>query len=276
MIMIINDNIKYPEELEKDDMVSEKQLNVTNVVSEDKLVDNIRNDYSKKLITDEILKKPKQLQVDNIGWSQFCELKGTNIKILNINKLLETEYLPEISENKLLIALTNKKSTELIITTPKHIFPYVLNVPFSISKFLISKNKVNGILLDQYMYDKNVGITTFVPINMGRKYYGYYTKLNQYKQYYYVSSCNESDPIILTNFPEQSPRELSNVLTDIDKIIISNASNKFQKNIEKEIIINVKDALFSFSSIMMDTVDPSYIYKLLRLNKNISFPKSRN
>ncbi len=112
-----------------------------------------------------------------------------------------------------------------------------------------------------------VAYLSFLP---GKKIIGLSIKTDNINQFYYVGSFGTN--IIIPNISiDQNlmPRSLGSVLTETDKIIISNASSRFRNQVSDWYYL--KDALIYFNSLLTQTVDPSYINKLMILNKVLSF-----
>jgi len=95
------------------------------------------------------------------------------------------------------------------------------------------------------------------------------TALSQ-KQFYYVGifKPNTSVPNISIN-ADIVPRSLSDTLTDTDQVIISNTSTRFRNKLSSWVTLS--DVLSYINNIIYETVDPSYISKLMILNKSLSF-----
>jgi len=206
------------------------------------------------------------LRILNFNWKQFCDNIG-------VFKLVGSHFEKEICDDQVILFETKtfENKTRIIITNPEHQIPCIEGF----TRFDIhTKNtkQVNGKgFIIEAMKD-NMGMISYIPFIDGKKIVGLYVKrtTSSTKQFYYVGifKPNTGIPNISIN-PDIIPRPLSETLTDTDKVVISNTSTRFRNKLSSWHTLS--DVLGYINNIIYETVDSSYISKLMTLNRMLSF-----
>jgi len=206
------------------------------------------------------------LRILNFNWKQFCD-------ITRVFKLVGHNFEKALCEDQLILSETKtfENNTRIIITNPNHQIPSIEGAS-TVDIYAKNSKQINikGFLLE--MKKDNMGIISYIPFSDGNKIVGLYSKrtaLSQ-KQFYYVGifKPDTSIPNISIN-PDLIPRHLTETLTDTDEVIISNTSSRFRNRLSSWHVLS--DVLAYINSIIYETIDPSYISKLMVLNKSLSF-----
>lgn len=205
--------------------------------------------------------------IQNLDWINFCN-NNDNISVAGAN------FEKEVCEDQ--IVLYETKSVEgksrLIISDPNHQIPNLENPDLS-EIYTKSDKQINnkGLIINQMK--SNMGFIAYIPFLTGKKIVGIYIRSNGHNQFYYVGTFRTD--ISIPNISIDSnivPRSVRGNLTETDKVIISNASPRFRNQLSG--FYYVKDAIQYINSLMSNTIDPSYLCKLMILNKNLSFPST--
>ena len=114
-----------------------------------------------------------------------------------------------------------------------------------------------------------MGLIVYIPFSPGKKIIGLYIKRESAYQFYYVGifKTETSVPNISIN-RDLAIRSTRSLLTETDRVLISNASTRFRNKVSDWYYLG--DALQYVNNLLHRTIDPSYINKLMTLNKTLS------
>jgi len=204
------------------------------------------------------------LRVQNLNWKQFCDVQDSF-------KLAGSNFSIELHEEQVLIHenISYDDNTRLIISHPDHLIPNI-DSRESVNIYTKSSKGINnkGFIMEQRK--NNMGILSYISFLPGKKIFGLFLRAQNINQFYYVGNC-KTNTIIPNITIDQNiiPRSMTSVLTETDKVIISNASPRFRNQISNWRYLS--DALRYFNDLIFQTIDPAYISKLMILNKTLSF-----
>lgn len=218
-----------------------------------------------------------QLFMENTDWTGLCERYGT-LSVISLNSIPVSPY------QLLLADSTTYGSNEirLIITNPNHVLPrprITNNLSLIFNIYTRTDNRVNNKGLLIQIDNSGKGMYCYVPFNTGNKTYCLYKKDRHVKMVYTVNTISTDEIIPMHRDIENAIsdsaitfRDSHELLTDDDKIIISNSSPKFRRMVCDW--FDLGDALAYFDSTITNTVDPAYIKKLMQLSMDISIKRT--
>lgn len=206
--------------------------------------------------------------IQNVTWPELCS-RITNFKTPSVPS--ERPFF----ENQLLVLdyHSNPILTRMIMTTASHKIPFMDDANITIKTSTSRRINEKGLVLIQTHNTNNVGMLVFIPFANGKKICGFFTMSNgPYPTYlfFHVEQYKESDNIIPIVLPNVRPRLLASRLDDTDRVHLSNASSKFDR--ANNSMDYVEDMIIYLQNQMLDTIDPSYMFKIMELNKNMLYP----
>lgn len=213
-------------------------------------------------IENELFSLPMRIQ--NLNWKQFCDINANF-------KLAGTNFEKELSPDQVILFddKTIKDNTRIMISHPDHQIPNIEHPDNSQIYVKNDKNVINakGFILDQRR--GNMGLTSYIPFLPGKKVIGLYVRRSSVNQFYYVGIFKTETSVPNISIDRDIiTRNTRDVLTDTDKVVVSNASSRFRNQVQNWYYL--KDALDYFNRLLFQTIDPSYINKLMVLNKTLS------
>jgi len=203
------------------------------------------------------------IRVSNLDWFQFCNnINGISISGTNFEKPLSEDQIV-LYETK-----TDENYSRIIVSSLNHKIPMLEGespwVTIKNDKQLNSK----GLLIEHIR--NHTGLVAFVPFSFGKKIVGLSRYDSNIHRFYYVGGIRTD--ISIPNISIDSRltlRSLNDPLNETDKVLISNTSSRFRTQVEDW--NTLKDAINYFQGVLLQTIDPSYINKLMLLNKALSF-----
>jgi len=216
-------------------------------------------------IEEELFELPFHLQ--NLNWAQLCRAQN------NVLKLAGGNFQPELSEDQILFTETTTYSdkTRLITSDPSHLIPHIPNS--DVFQIITSNDRqinVKGITIMQRK--ANMGLIVYTTFAPGKKIVGLSIYNSDIMQFYYVGNVKTDSIVPNISIPEAlAPRDLGSRITDADKVLVANTSQRFRNKVNDW--ETLRDAVAYLNSLILQTVDPAYIYKLMLLNKALSFPR---
>lgn len=212
-------------------------------------------------IENDVLHLP--VRIRNLDWISLCN-ETPDIKVAG------SHFEKPLHGDQLILfeTQTDPEHTRVIVSNTTHQIPLLesghLTVHIKNDKQLNPK----GLLVEHR--NGEYGLLAFIPFTNGKKIVGLSTITNSIHRFYYVGNIKTETivPNISIN-TRLTLRPLTSRLNEDDTVIIANAASRFRTQIDEW--NTVKDALEYFYSIMTGTIDPSYINKLMLLNKTLSF-----
>lgn len=209
------------------------------------------------------------VRVRNLDWLSLCnEISGIKVAGTHFDKPLCDDQLV------LYETLTDENFTRTIVTNTDHKIPLLVESGTIIVTVKNDKQlNPRGLLIEHKTEGnrQNHGLVVFIPFIHGKKTLGLSLVTNNIHRFYYVGNIQTST--IIPNISLNNNlrlRPIRNNLSENDKIIIANTTSRFRAQVEEW--STIKEALEYFNSIIMtQTIDPSYINKLMSLNKQLSF-----
>lgn len=224
-------------------------------------------------------------RIQNICWEEYCDkfdfLQYITPRTINEEIPFAFNQLAIEGELEYQVLILDKMTyygrnmgNRLFTSSTSHILPYLEESRTCNIRTKTDKGINNKGITFQMESDK-CGLICFVPFLNGKKIYGYYIKKTNYNgfdqmQFFNVGKCNHDDclyNLIVPSFDDS--RGLSDVLTEEDRIRIANSSSKFRKLVNNW--QSVYTAIDYFNWMLFETLDPGYMYKLMELNRMISF-----
>jgi len=213
------------------------------------------------------------LSIENIGLLEFCG--HTNGELSIFSGVLD----PPINSSQLLIFVKERNVHTALLFSENPLIPYIRGGTIEIRIRNDSGKLMDlGLIIDQHNGD--YGLLTYVPFTTGKKIYGFYKKANctrnhkEVKQFFVLGDCKEKDPIAAIQCPPMEARSVDIDLTDNDRIMSANCSPRFRKMAESWTYLG--EALSDLSGLMVKTIDPNYIEKIMILNNQICYPPFTN
>lgn len=205
------------------------------------------------------------LQIQNLNWKQFCDFnEGIEIAGTNFEQDLAEDQIAMVE------TITNSSNSRLIVSSTTHLIPSLEN-PDTKNIFTKARSNINNKGFIVIQQKDNLGLVFYISFLPGKKIFGLYTAVNGINQFFYIGSVKTDSIIPNVSVNNLIPRSIDDELTEVDRIIISNASQRFKNRINNWVY--VKDAINYFNDLLTKTVDPAYITKLITLNKELSFAK---
>ena len=193
-------------------------------------------------------------------------------------RLLEHEFDPPLDSGQVVITetLTYERNSRIILTSNNHILPWI-NDPHSVSirSMTLRGDRYKGLLMN---FCKSLGngrvwgICSYIPFSEGKKITGFYIyeTMKSNAQYYAVQVQRESDIIVNNVVPlPEDVRPISDPITEEDIIRISNVGAKFRKI--SDTFSTLSEAINYINQQIYYVIDPSYIYKLMKLNYDLCY-----
>jgi len=216
--------------------------------------------------------------VENLKWPQFLE----KLKERGFPKLEVVPLDFQIHSDQFLIKeYISSGINKLTIVNPNFLVPYIggsLDVKTFIYNTSPHKFYEKGIVLVQTL--NNLGLFCFMPFSSGKKIYGYYKRETIQRTdskrscFFYTNSSNPELPINNVSYNEDivTFNKLEEPLTENQHIRIENNGAKFKKVlVESESNTpTLSYMLFNLDKMLSKTIDPSYMEKIINLNKEIS------
>lgn len=219
----------------------------------------------------EVMNMP--LSIENIGLREFCE--HTNGELSVFTGVLD----PPVNSSQLLIFVKERNVHTALLFSENPLIPYVRGGSIEIRIRNDSGKLMDlGLIIDQNCGD--YGLLTYVPFTTGKKIYGFYKKAycirnnKDVKQFFVLGDCKEKDPIASIQCPTMEARSVDIDLTDNDRIMSANCSPRFRKMAESWTYLG--EALSDLSGLMLKTIDPNYIEKIMILNNQMCYPPFTN
>ena len=205
--------------------------------------------------------------ISNINWGQFCERNN----FFDIVRPRENQLLVE---NQIVIKDTithkDKDKARDIIVNNDTLIPYIEDADITKTRTTTRRQANNsGMFIIQQK--GNVGIVCYTTFIKNKKIFSAYIvpEGSDVKQFYYITSVKSNLIIPNISIPNStSLRPLTDELTETDIINIANSSARLKKKAKN--FTTVGDALTFFDDMLKNTVDFSYITKLITLNRDIS------
>lgn len=203
------------------------------------------------------------LRFQNLNWDQFCSI-NSDLRIANTN------FDKPVCEDQVVLYenMSVNENTRIIISHPDHQIPNIEDADISTIHTCTDK-QVNqkGFILEQVK--GNMGIIAYIPFLPGKKIIGLFTKEGGIVQFYYTGIFKTDTIIPNISVGELAPRRVATVLNDYDKVLIANSSPRLRNQVTSWYYL--KEALRYLNNLLFQTIDPSYINKIMTLNKALSY-----
>jgi len=224
-------------------------------------------------------------RIQNLDWETYCDKFDTinyiikrnddvSIPFCN-NQMIINNPLPSQAILSEWSSFRGSSSSfdRLVISSNNHILPYLEGA----TETCIISNTDKGINNKGFIFNMRsdkCGLLCFVPFLESKKIYGFYIMQSHGSrtemQFFNIGKCKYDESLYNMIAPTiNEARSLSDNLTDEDKVRIANSSSK-----SKKLVNNwgrVDTAISYFNYMLFETLDLGYFYKLMELNKIISF-----
>jgi hypothetical protein len=211
-------------------------------------------------INNSILNIP--VTIENLTWTDFCNLEGQNFL-----KCIQVDLTPPVDPEQILIGEKYSQMTSLHVSTTSHKIPHIKE------STMVIRSTPTGILLVEKIKSRDdvYGIKSFIPFDSDlKKVVGYFKKI-RHEHYYHITILKPGDEVTNIIPPDVEPRNTDEEITENDKLMLLNFNAKFKKMAENFRTLN---SIFTeINSVMVATIDPIYIARLMTLNYQISYGK---
>lgn len=227
------------------------------------------------------------LVFNNISWEEFCDLEEESVK--NFFKIVDTGDLEVVDGESILAESKSFRGQfKLKIVNSSIQIPILQGSKSFYVKTTTSKGKINerGVILRQYRKraikideenEQNIseGLFSFIPFNDKTSIHGFFQSIVRqgvsipFPCFFNVIKKQSEEPLTDLVIPPDYIVDVTTRLNDNQIILISNSSSKLKNEVENWSTISdlshfVKEQIFN-------TIDPSYVFKLMDLNKNVIF-----
>lgn len=162
-------------------------------------------------------------------------------------------------------------SCELVITNSKNTFSLFKSKDCPTSVSVTNWDK--GLLIDQNCDGR--GLLYFMPSNIGKKYFGYYTTIDGHRSFQRCRAINSKNEIELTHRFKMKHRDLSSPTNEKDHIICKNNSPRFGKIVENNLDMPVGLVIDELNELIKSIKDPAHFFKIISTNMDITHPYFR-
>lgn len=261
------------------DIETSASLEVRNVAEMARFLSDLGGTVAKKSFDyyQSIISRTSDVELDilnlpfhlyHLTWEQLCRLHSDAFGIVNPSEG-ETR-----DDNEIMLSefISDKDKPRTVLVNKNALIPYIENADM-LRIITRTKKQINhrGLIIIQEK-SNNTGMFNFITFTQGKKIVGLYTSdgNNNTRQFYHVSHVKIEEPVPNISLPDTaSVRPLTDVLSENDKIKIVNSSPRFRKKVDS--LNTVKDIIEFLNASIMNTVDYTYINKLIELNFNISY-----
>lgn len=216
-------------------------------------------------IEEDVFKLP--FHISNIKWDHLCQLHS------DLFNIIEPGSGETRAENTLLLSeKTDKQNARNVVVNANTLIPYIEGAD-TLTVITRTSKQINnrGIIFIQEKRGE-CGIFSFITFEQGKKIVGFYTVSGNplTRQFYYIGHVKSEDPIPSVSIPTTATlRSLTSTLTEEDKIRITNSSQRFGKRIDD--LTTVGDIIKITNESLTNTVDYSYVNKLMTINRDLSY-----
>ena len=224
---------------------------------------------------------------NNISWEEFCDLEEE--VIVDKFKIIDTGDLEVIQGESILAeSKSYHGSFRMKIVNSEINIPILQGYKSFFIKTTTSKGKLNerGIMLRQYRKrpikideenEQNIseGILSFIPFNEKYSIHGFFqSQVRQgiavpYPCFFNVIKMESDESLNDMVIPPDEIIDVSKQLSETQIIMIANSSSKLKN--EVELWSTISDLTTFVRNQVFNTIDPSYIFKLMDLNKKVIF-----
>lgn len=205
--------------------------------------------------------------IQNLSWTEFASKEEvSDIKIMNV----DTD--PPIKDEQVLLGVIVNGKTEFSVSTNDHLIPYVEEFDVNVRSTTKNDSVLKGVFI-QYVSKEPIdssmwGIDCYIPFaNQGKKIVGVFNLDAPTKRYFSVKTYPIANNVDSPEKITESLRSSLDPLNDMDKILFIDASSRIEKMSESW--VTVQSALIEINNLIENTIDPNYIVKLMKLNKDV-------
>jgi len=205
-----------------------------------------------------------KIEVENLPWEDFCR-KNFSFKVIKLTS--RDENLP-YDQEQVLVRETTTNIKRLFLGDNSDKLVWIENFDLTIQPIL-----KNSIPTDAFHFDftdrkKEVGLSFYLFNKENKKIIAIYRSLGALKQFIKVIKLDKDKSVDDQFFNYIKSRDITESLTEVDKIRIANLNSKFKNRVSS--FDTVEDFTKEINKQLETVVDSLYIYKLLELCSEIN------
>lgn len=205
-----------------------------------------------------------KIEVENLPWEDFCR-KNSSFKVIKLTS--RNENLP-YDQEQVLVRETTTNTKRLFLGDNSDKLVWIENFDLSIRPILKNSISIDAFHFDFIDRKKEIGLSFYLFNKENKKIIAIYKSLDTLKQFIKVVKLDKNKLVDEQFFNYIKSREMSEPLTEIDKIRIANLNSKFKNKVSSFNL--VEDFTKEINKQLEAVVDSLYIYKLLELCSEIN------
>lgn len=219
-----------------------------------------------------------KLKITNLNIREFVtKFPNNNVNVTDIN------LTPPVYGTDVIFHFNDENHSYVKLIDSGTMIPYVENAE---DVFIHHITNIDNKMMDSgfcVIYSiEDTGLFCYVPYDRNKKTYGIFKicrdlndkgdRLPKRLKFYYSNTVKHDSEIISVAEPENPLRHCSSAITTRDILMASNLSAKFKKLSEKWGTLS--DALNDLETLLLNTVDPMYMAKIMEINKYLCHDRS--
>jgi len=205
-----------------------------------------------------------KIEIKNLPWEDFCR-KNSSFKVIKLTS--RDENLPYAQE-QVLVRETTTNIKRLFLGDNSDKLVWIENFDLSIQPILKNSISIDAFHFDFIDRKKEVGLSFYLFNKENKKIIAIYRSIDTLKQFIKVIKLDKDKSVDEQFFNDIKSREITESLTEVDKIRIANLNSKFKNKANS--FDTVEDFTKEINKQLETVVDSLYIYKLLELCSEIN------